>query len=339
VAAAYLNILFSEEQLSAAQQRLAQTQAQLQQTDKLIQAGTLPANDRLEILARIANDEQSIVAAQNNVTINYLLLKQLMTMDPNTDLRIEKPEIEIPVIDPESFDFETVYMQALNTQPQIRASEMRMQSAELQTRIAKSGLYPTVGLGGNINTRWASAVRNPPTEFETVVSDPIPARINGEDGTIAFFERNPLNEGTRRSFGDQLSDFLGQSIGFSINIPIYNNHRTKIEMERAELGILTQQVQNDQIRQQLKTDVQRSIADATAAKKALEASQKTVESLRTAYDNTQKRYTLGAVNTFELTTAKTNLDNAEIDLIIARYDYLYKLKIVDFYQGNKITLK
>ena len=341
VAQAYLTILFSEEQLGAAQQRLSQTQAQLSQTDKLIQAGTLPANDRLEILARIATDEQSIVTQQNNVTINYLTLKQLMTIDPSVDLKIEKPNISVEsVINPESFEFEQIYSQALSNQPQIEAGELRMQSAEIQTEIAKSGLYPTIGIGGNINTRWASAVKDPSkATFETVLGNAIPANINGEDGSIAFFERNPIGDIPNKNFGDQITDFLGQSVGFNISIPIYNNNRTKIAMERAELGIITQQVQNEQIKQQLKADVQRAIADAQAARKSLEASQKTAESMRMAFDNTQKRYTLGAVNTFELTTAKTNVDNAEIDLIIAKYDYLYKLKVVEFYQGNKITLK
>ena len=343
VALAYLNILFAEEQLSAAQQRLGQTQAQLTQTDKLIQAGTLPQNDRLEILARIATDEQAIVTQQNAVTINYLTLKQLLTLDPSYDLRIQKPQIEVPsAINPESFEFEQIYMQALQTQPQIEAGELRLKSAEMQVDIAKSGLYPTIGFGANINSRYASGVLDPDkadlTNARVIQTDPEDVEINGEPATLSGFRTVGVEFG-KRAFGDQLKDFLGQSIGVNVSIPIYNNHRTRINMENAQVGILNQQVQNEQIKQQLKANVQRSIADAVAAKKTLEAAQKTVESLRVAYDNTNKRYQLGAVNTFELTTAKTNVDNAEIDLIIAKYDYLYKLKIVDFYQGNKITLQ
>ena len=109
-------------------------------------------------------------------------------------------------------------------------------------------------------------------------------------------------------------------------------------MERARLNIIRTELSNLQVEQQLKTDIQRAIADAKAAKKQLEASQKSVEALTIAFSNAEKRYKLGAINTFEYTTAKNNLDQAEVNLIVAKYDYLFKLKVVDFYEGRPITL-
>ena len=113
----------------------------------------------------------------------------------------------------------------------------------------------------------------------------------------------------------------------SLSIPIYNNSQTDIAMERAELNVKSTDLNNSIVMQQLKQDIQRAIADARAAKKALDAAQKT-----------EKRFKLGAVNTFEFTTSKNNLDQAQINLIVAKYDYLFKLKVVDYYQGNRITL-
>ena len=343
VAGAYLNILFAEEQLDAAKKRLTQTQANLRQTDKLIQAGTLPENDRLEILARIATNEQAIVAQENQVASSYLLLKQLLILDPGFELAIEKPQIEVPNnISAEAFDLEQIYSQSLSTQPQIKAGELNLQSAEVGVDIAKSGLYPRVTLFGNIDTRYFSKAKdfNKPNETNKRVElgNPIPVEINGEPANFAVFREVGVTYPNQKYFS-QLREFLGQSVGVNISIPIYNNQQTKIAMERAQLNILTTQIQNKQIKQQLKSAVQRAIADVRATKKTLDAAQKTVESLRIAYRNTEKRYDLGAVNTFELTTAKSNLDTAEVDLIIAKYDYLYRLKIVDFYQGNKISLR
>jgi len=91
-------------------------------------------------------------------------------------------------------------------------------------------------------------------------------------------------------------------------------------------------------RQQLKTNIQAAVADARAAKKQLEASQKTVDALRISYQNTEKRYKLGAINTFEFSTSKNSLDQAEVDLIVSKYDYLFKVKIVEFYQGKRLNL-
>ena len=104
------------------------------------------------------------------------------------------------------------------------------------------------------------------------------------------------------------------------------------------MNILNTQITANQNKQQLKVDIQRAIADAKAAKKEFEATSKTVEALDAAYKNTEKRYKLGAVNTFEYTTAKNRLDQAEVDVIIAKYRYLYTAKVVEFYEGKKLTL-
>ena len=143
----------------------------------------------------------------------------------------------------------------------------------------------------------------------------------------------------KRSYIGQISDNFGQGIGLDINIPIYNANRTSIAIQRAELNILNQKVINAQNEQQLKTNIQRAIAAAKAAKKQFVAAEKTVKALQEAYKNTETRFKLGAINTFEYTTSKNTLDQAEVDLIIAKYNYLYTLKVVDFYEGNKITLK
>lgn len=306
VASAYLNILLAEEQLENAKKRREQTQAQLDQTDKLIQAGSRPEADRLDILALIARDEQAIITQQNSVELGYLSLKNLLQLEPDYDLVIDKPQVVIPDATPENLQLTDVYSQALQTQPIIKAGEHRLKSAELGVDIARSGKRPTVSLSGSLNSNWSS-FENPP-----------------------FFERE--------AYFTQLENNFGQNVGIQINIPIYDNGQTKINMENAELNILRTQIANKQDRQQLKTDIQTAIANARATKKTLEAAQRSVEALEISYNNTQKRYKLGAANTFEFTTSQNNLEQAKVDLIVAKYEYLFRLKIVDFYQGKTITL-
>ena len=341
VAQAYLNILFAEEQLANAQKRLEQTQSQLHQTDKLIEAGTLPRADRLEILASIARNEQVIVNEQNNLELGFLQLKQLLSLEPDFDLRIEKPTIIIPKsIDPQNFSLRNIYNKAYNYQPIIQAGNIRLKAAQLGIDIAKSLRIPSISLTANVNTFWS----NKTLDFNKIEhlsqswerADDL--RLTGQQvgGIEQLFTNVTFG---KRAYFDQIQDNFGQGIGLDIRIPIYNANRTNIALQRAKLNILQQGIANQQNEQQLKADIQRSIAAAKAAKKQYEAAHKTVKALREAYANTEKRFELGAINTFEYNTSKNTLDQAEVELIIAKYNYLYTLKVIDFYEGKKITLR
>ncbi|MCB0632022.1 MAG: TolC family protein [Saprospiraceae bacterium] len=303
VASAYLNILLAEEQVANAEKQLEQSTKQLEQTDRLIQAGSLPVNDRLDFVAQVALNEQTIIEAQNLVNINYLTLKQLLELDPNQELRITRPEVIIPDdANPEIFTLNEVYTSALGTQPQIEADEYRLQSAALQEKIARAQGLPRVSLGGSLSTNY---------------SDQVAAGVD---------------------FFDQFKNNFGQSIGLSLSVPIYNNHNVAVNIERAKVNMANQELANLQNKQLLKADVQRAIADARAAKESYEASQRSVEAAQAAFDNAQKRFDLGAINTLEYSTASNNLDRAQLSLIQAKYQYLFNLKVVDFYLGREIKL-
>ena len=304
MASAYLNILLAKEQVTIAQRAIDQTEEQLSTIDKRISAGTVPKADRLDILAQIARNEQTLIQAENAVAINYLTLKNILELEPEYDLEIIIPENLMEV--QENVDvtnLPTVFNQAMNTQASIKASEARMKSAELGIPIAKADLLPSVVLFAGIDTRYS----NP-----------------------SLFPADP--------YFTQLDDNLGQNLGVQINIPIYNRHATSINIERSRLDIINAEVQNKQAKQQLKADVQTAIANARAARLELTASQRSLEAAKAAFDNSQKRYDLGAINTLELTTAKTNLDTADLNVARAKYDYIFRLKIIDFYMGKNLNL-
>lgn len=337
VAQAYLQILFDDEALANANKRLEQTQAQLKQTDKLIKAGTLPQADRLDILAQIARDEQTIVNQENSLEISYLNLKQLLQLNPDLNMKVEKPSNLQPDANPEAYTLSNVYKKALTTQPVIAADEKRLESVVIDKDIANSLQLPTVRLFGNINSFYSNQVKEV-TGGDLRFDDPESVLINNINSNIQFQTFDNL-QFKNIGYFTQINDNFGQSIGVNVSIPIYNQHRTGIAKERAHLNMLNTQITADQNKQQLKVDIQRAIADAKAAKKEFEATSKTVEALNEAYKNTEKRYTLGAVNTFEYTTAKNRLDQAEVDVIIAKYRYLYTAKVVEFYEGKKLTLE
>lgn len=337
VAAAYLNILLSEEQVQNAGNRVLQSQQQLANTLKLIDAGSLPAADRYTIDAQIAREQQSAVVSQNNVDLAYLSLKQLMQLEPDFDLKIEHPAIVIPGdANPDGLTLPPVYSTALGTQPSIQSAEFGIKSAEEGVNIARAAYLPTLSVYANLSSNYSTQYQDVIYTGNMIPGAPTVVNVNGTDVNVFFYDREYNTK--RVPYFDQIDRNFGQGFGFNLRIPIYQNGRTQLSVERAKLGVLNAQLQDNQTRQTLKNDIQTAIANARSARKQLDAAQITVDATRIAYTNMEKRHTLGAVNTLDLTTSKNNLDIAEKDLIVAKYDYLFKLKILDFYQGKPLSV-
>lgn len=336
VAQAFLQILLSEESLEITKKRLRQSEEQLSRTDKLIAVGTLAQNERLNLVAQIARDEGSIVGAQNQLDLSYLNLKNILQLEPDYNLKIERPTSAVPTdANPDGLTFKALFTGALGTQPQIKAGELREKSAFLNESIARSQNRPSVGIGLDMSSRWTDQAKDivlGGTRFDT----PFTVQVNGQPVEVAF----PI---TDRTFVDvkyptQLRRNFGLSFGVQVSQPIYQNGRASAAIQRAKIGVLQTQIQNQTVRQSLKNEVMTSLANAKAGRRTYETNLKTVAAFRQAFENTQKRYDLGAVNALDLTTAKTSLDTAESDLLISKYDYILKMKVLDFYQGKKLSL-
>ena len=340
IASAYLSILLGEEQLENAQKRIQQTQEQLNVTNKLIEAGTLPVADKYNILAQVAQAEQAAVQARNSVELAYLSLKQFLQLEPDFELQIERPTVPIPAdANPDALTLSPVYQTAVETQASIRSAEFRVKSAQEGISIAKSGYYPTISAFANLSSSYSSQLRdfNNPIVGSQVLGAPVLLNVNGVDVEVRQYGPSSITF-PKVGYFDQIDQNFGQGIGASIQIPIYQNGRTRLSVERARLGVLTAQMQQIQTQQMLKNDIQTAIANARAARLTLDAAQKTFDATEIAYQNTVKRHGLGTLNTLDLTTARNNRDISETDLVVAKYDYVFKLKILDFYLGKPLTM-
>ena len=340
IAQAYLTILLTEEQLKSADRRISQSSEQLKVTQKLIEAGTIPLADKYTIEAQIARDEQAAVTVQNQLDLAYLSLKQFLQLEPDFDLRIERPTVMIPAdARPDELTLSPLYALATTTQANIRAAGFRLKSAAEGIEIAKSAYFPTVSLFANLSSNYSTQF--PDFSRATFTGAELGStevyQIAGQDVPVRRY--NPTFDVPTLKYFDQIDQNFGQGVGVSINIPIYQNGRTRLSVERARLALLNSEMQNTQTQQQLKNDIQTSIANARAGRKQLDAAQKSFAAMQTAFQNMEKRHAIGAVNSFDLTTARNNLNTAENDLIVAKYDYLFKLKILDFYQGKPLDLK
>lgn len=344
IASSYLNILFAEEQLEAAKKRKELTESQLTQVDQLIRAGARPENARLEILAAMARNDQDIIAQENAVENGILNLKNLLLLEPNKNIQIEKPQLIViePEDNPDILKFNELYNSSISNQPFVKADENRLKSAELGKDIARSGLMPRLTAFAGMNTNYSTRGQR----FDGTVDDVLatqPAFIDETPTTpiipITLLIPQAIPGREDNPYGNQLNENFGQNVGLSLSIPIYNNHQNLVNIDRAELNIIRNQLTAQTNKQNLKNDIQTALSNARAAKRTLAASNRTVEASQAAFQNSEKQFQLGTINTFEYATAKNNLDQAEVDLIIAKYDYLFKLKVLDFYQGKKLELK
>lgn len=340
VAQAYLNVLLAEEQALIARQRVGQSERQLANTQKLIDAGTLPLIEQYTVQAQIARESQSVVTASNNVDLAYLSLKQLMMLEPNAELILEKPTFQIPVdAKPETLDLGTLYSTAVQTQPTIRAADLRVQSAQRGIKVAQADYLPQLSIFASMSTNYSSQFLDfkNPIVLGTRLGTAQRIRINDQDVSVQTY--SPIVEYNKLPYFDQINQNLGQALGARLSVPIYQNGRVRLNVERARLNVLTAETQQLQAQQQLKNDIQTAIANARAGQRQMDASQKSLEAARTAFTNIEKRFAIGGANTLEMSTAKNNLDIAENDLAVARYNYLFRLKIIDFYQGKALTIQ
>ncbi|MBU6339920.1 MAG: TolC family protein [Bacteroidetes bacterium] len=336
IASAYLNILLTEEQERSALKRVAQSNEQLKSTLKLIEAGSQPQAERYTIEAQIAREEQSAIVAHNNVEMAYLSLKQLLQLEPDFVLEIQKPEVRIPAdVNPDLFDLKAIYEEAIGRQPSVVSAEFRIKSAEEGVKIAKAAYMPSISafasLSSNFSTQYKDYVYTGNYKQRTTI-----VGIGGNDVPVVFYD--PEVQVRSINYLNQMDRNFGQNVGISLNVPIYQNGRTHLSVERARLNILNAQLTSNQAKQTLKNDIQTAIANVRSAKRQMDAASKSVDANRIAFTNAEKRYALGANSALDFFTAKTNLAISENDLIVAKYDYLFRLKILDFYQGKTLAI-
>ncbi|MDC0230483.1 TolC family protein [Aureispira] len=337
VAQTYLSILLAQESKGVLVEQAKVTKIQYDQTQKLITAGVLADNSRYDLEAQMARDEENIVTAQNSVDLAYVNLKVLMNFDLAKEMEIIPiADLIVPkVLDLASLD--EIYEEALNNQPNVAASYLRERSAELSVKIAKGALWPSVSVFGSVNTNFSSAARL----FDVIpIQDTLSGFQTGTTTPVEVYDNNYSTvQGDVIPYFTQLGGNIYANIGLSLSIPIFNGFRTRIAIQQAELGIKSAKLATVQIETTLKSNIELSLTDVKAAEKRLEAASKTVTSTRLSVQNTRKRYDLGVVNSFELTSVQNTLIAVESNLLQAKYDYLFKLKILDYYRGNVIQIK
>ncbi|HQW57264.1 MAG TPA: TolC family protein [Saprospiraceae bacterium] len=335
VAQVYLNVILSQENLIIAKQSLEQTNSQLSLTDKLINAGSKNRNSRLEIVAQQARDETDIIIAENQISSNLLDLKLLMQIDVSTDISVEVPMTAFDGENPEAIDFEQLYNQAIERQPKFKAYKNKLTSARLNEKISATSALPSLYAQGQLGSNYSSLNKK---LGDITFVDVIQPGVKIDNQPVNFTVLSPQASYVNNPYFSQLNQNLGYGIGVGLNVPIYNNNRNKASVQQAKLN--TEMVELDQLQaqQSLRKDVLQALNSALSAKRTFEAAQKMGDAMQGAYTDTQKRFEIGTTNTFELIASKNNLSNAERNMAISKYQYLFAMKVLDYYAGKQIDL-
>ena len=340
VSAAYLQALLAVEQVNISEVQVKQTSAQLANTRKLVDAGSIPELNAAELEAQLARDSSTLITAQGNVTRAILTLKALLNVDPGAEFEIETPAVErIPVEPISELQPEHVYQLALANLPQQKVNNLRIQSAQKYVAASRGGMYPSISLSANLQTNYSSLKNNPDQSNAVFLAQPI-GIVKGSGDTVFTQGVDPRSLRFYASpFGSQFSDNLYNGVGINISIPLFNGLMAKTSWRRAKLNVITYELQRDLDNMTLKQDIYSAYTDAITAFEKFNASQKSVQTAQKASEYAQKRYDIGLLNTIDLITNQNNLFRARIEVISAQFDYVFRLKVLEFYKGQGIKLR
>ena len=307
VANAYLQIISNKEALKVSKAQYAVTEQDVKRITELVEAGVVPRGDLLDIEATAATQEQQIVNNEALVTISRINLAQLLQITDYENFDVADESFEVPPSDILSNSPKTIFDKALTFRNDIAASQANVDLAEQDLKIAKGAYFPTIGAFFNYNTRYSDQNRD---------------RLTGE--FIGFIDQLWINDGI--------------SYGAQMNIPIFNGWSTRNNVRRSQIGLDRARIQFERDKLDLENTVNQAYVDVKTFAKAYEAAQKTLEARSISFQYAKERFDAGLLNAFDFSQAQAQLDNAQANVIRSKYDYIFRLKILEFYFGIPIKL-
>lgn len=301
IALSYLQILFNEELYQTSQSQLDLTKNQENRIQTLVEAGSMAQGELLNIQSQLALEEQQLIQAENQLNLSKLQLAQLLELDQYENLNILKLNIKIPIFKIQN-NINTDYAIALNKQSSIKSSELQINSAIYDLKIAKANYLPNLSIGYRISTLYLDNVNDMFT------------------------------------FNEQLENNQQSAIYLSLNIPIFNKWSVRNSVAQSRIQIENSQLNAQQAKNQLRKNMEQAYADQLAAYKKYQATQKAVIAFKEAFSYINERYELGMVNSYEFSESKNKLITAESDELRAKYDLIFKVKLYEFYTSLKFEL-
>jgi outer membrane protein len=310
VANAFLQVLFNKENLKVQKEQLGINEKQYARSEELVNAGSIPRGDLLDIKATVAQNNQNVIAADNALLISKLSLAQLLQLKDfenfdvvdDTNMRDEN---NIMAQTPSA-----IYDKAVQGRTELKIARTNLEIAQKDVEIAKGAFQPTLQGFYSFNSRVSYA-------------------------DVPVFDDKGNIIGTRNSapFFNQFSDNKGQSFGAQLSIPIFNGFSVRNNVERSKVSLERSKIAVEQQDLDLQRNVFTAFTDAKGALNAYESSVVALEARQGAYNYAKERYDVGLMNSFDFNQSQTLLTNAQSEVIRTKYDYIFKIKILEFYFG------
>ena len=310
IASYYLQVLYNKELQRVAQLQVDLDREQVNKTEAMVNAGKVPLSQLYDIKAQLARDEVTLTEATNNVQLALLDLAQSLELErSDRSFDIETPQITDAVAENMSSILppETIFDQAVTFKPQIKEQEYLLESQKRMLKVAQAGYYPKLNFGASYSNGY----------YHT--------SMGGEFADT-------------RSFGDQLKQNGQKIVGFSLSIPLFNRFQVRNSVRSARIGINNQQLLLENSKKTLYKEIQQAYYNATAAQEKYTASDKSVASSREAFSYAQARYEAGKSTVFEFNEAKTKYAQSLAEQAQAKFDFIFRAKILDFYRGTPLKL-
>lgn len=308
IALSYLQILLNNELVLATSSQLQITRQQIEKTKKMVDAGSLARGNLLQIEAQAASEELQLINIRNQLDISYLNLTQMLELETPVGFQIITPEIQIDTNIIITGQVNEIFSQAQGIRPEIKSAEMKLAASEYDKKIAFGARSPQLSMNHSFSTRFSD---------------------------IAVKFSNPLSKYT---FSEQLNDNINYGIGFSLRIPILNGWQVNKNISNSILNLENSQYALENEKKQLYKNIQQSYADAVAALKKYTASIKAVSSMEESFRYTEQKFNVGMVTPVDYNAAKTQLLSTQSDMAQAKYEFVFKTKVLDFYKGIPLNL-
>ncbi len=341
----YMNVIFNQELLNNSRLQLASSDEQLNTAKIQEEQGAIAMSSLYNVMAQRATNDVNVINQENQFNLSVLQLKQLLQIPASESFDVVLPQIDLEdgiVTEPASV--EEIYSISVQSMPEIRSTDLGVQSADYSLKASKGNYYPTITASAGLSTNYSDARDG--RRFVSDGGDPILLETNPEIGFVSgtnasVFSNNPSfapsgefadSYGLNDQFGDNLSKFLS----FGLSIPIFNRYQAKAGVQRALIQKKQAEISAKETRNTLRQAIETSHNDALAAARTYNASLTQVKATEEAYRIAQKRRNQRAISDVDFLLAENNFFQANSDLLRAKYDYIFKLKIIDFYQGNTL---
>jgi outer membrane protein len=330
----FLNVVFNKELVENARLQLSSSQQQYERTKKLVAAGALAKSDELNLDAQLATNELNLINQENALNLSLLQLQQALQLPANDSF-----DVEVPVISPEDLLLdqtrEEIYQIAKGTMPEIKSAKLRIKSSYYGVKAVRGNLYPRLSISGSVNTNYSSASAT---------------RFVG-DGGFNQVETGYFVQGTNApvyglqptgsfreiyGFNDQVKDNIYKSVNLTLSIPIFNNLSVRSGLQRAMISNEQAKISAKEIDNTLRQSVETSYNNAIAASKSYNSSLRQVEAREEAYRMAKQRFDIGAANYVEYQVAENDLFQARSDMTRGKYEFIFRKKVLDFYQGKPL---